>query len=332
MNRANMPEGWEPPAPAWTANWGDNREPLVATYFAVQGDDATALDTWAAAALTHEAGVGQLDRGEFVDAEGVLNRMYIAYWFLSGYQSWCEAVEPQAWWHSEDRLTEGVGYWREVLVMPQEQLETLHSTPEPDGAAVLAPEVTGPIEEHGYAGAMRDRIPVSVTADLRETVTVGATLQRMEDTREGPVRVQAPHNMCVIRSGQNWGLCAERERQWYLDKLHPVLITGMNWLRDNPLESRCLHMRFVNESDAGWTGTDRSFGLGYATDVFAFEEWAKSHPTHLDIFGGFMEMVTEFGEQMKLRLWHEVTVLDTERSEFEYINCHANTGLLGYTD
>jgi aldoxime dehydratase len=41
-------------------------------------------------------------------------------------------------------------------------------------------------------------------------------------------------------------------------------------------------------------------------------------------------MVREYGKDLKLNLWHEVSVLPSERQIFEYLNCHHDTGLLPY--
>ncbi|WP_455852891.1 phenylacetaldoxime dehydratase family protein [Pantoea endophytica] len=51
-------------------------------------------------------------------------------------------------------------------------------------------------------------------------------------------------------------------------------------------------------------------------------------PTHVAIFGGFMRYVQELNFNIALRLWHEIVVVPATAQHFEYINCHANTGLL----
>lgn len=89
----------------------------------------------------------------------------------------------------------------------------------------------------------------------------------------------------------------------------------------------CMH-RFGRTG--AWDATERTFGLGYVPDVHAFEQWAKSHPGHLAIFDGFLQIVETFGDSLSLRLWHEVTALPNDGCEFEYIACHSDTGLLGY--
>ena len=119
-----------------------------------------------------------------------------------------------------------------------------------------------------------------------------------------------------------------RSDRFIFDQVEPHLRTGMDYLARNPRESRCLSMRLMTNTDDGGAPVEQTFGLGYALDVYAFEEWAKSHPTHLQIFDSFMSHAQRFGDELDLRLWHEVSVLVDGDSEFEYINCHPQTGLL----
>ncbi len=253
-----MPEGWVAPAPAWTNHWANENDPIVAGYFAAQGGDTGALDAWAAEALFGDDAPRQVEQGHFVDASGANNHLYIAYWRLSQYGGWWQL--HRGWWEDKARESEPAAYWREILSMPLERTETLHSTAGLHGASLLADDTVGPIEEHGYAGGMRDRVPVSTTVDLRQTVPIDATLETLQ----------------------------------------PVLKEGMRFLRDNPVETHCYSMRYVIKTDRQWQPLNESFGLGYATDIFAFEDWARSHPTHLAIFDNFMVMAGRFGENIQL--------------------------------
>jgi aldoxime dehydratase len=215
--------------------------------------------------------------------------------------------------------------------MPVERLETLHSTQNRHGVANLAANLEGPIPEHAYPGAARDRISVSATQDISGAANVD-TNKIVSRVSSGGKRIHLtpPANMCVIRSGQDWANCKPKERSFYLNEVHPTLLDGMTYLTENAAQSRCLSMRLMTSVDQGQQELEQTFGLGYAMDIFAFEEWAKSHPTHLKIFGTFMTHAQKFGEQMQLRLWHEVTVLQDNDGEFEYLNCHQKTGLLPY--
>ena len=327
MNNANMPPDWEPPAPAWTSRWADGDGSLLAGYFAVQGGDVAPLQDWAEEALFGDQAPPRVERGRYLDALGVENRLYIAYWRLSDYSDWWQ--RHRTWWDSPARDAEPGGYWREIIAMPLARTETLHSTPETHGVSRLCPEVSGPIREHGYPGGMRDRVPISAEVDLRASHSLDRPLPGVR--RAGNrVLIHPPENLCVIRSGQNWRNCAGEQQARYLEELQPLLLEGMRYLRDNPRESGCYSMRFVTTTDGDWRDQDESFGLGYATDIFAFENWARSHPTHLAIFDNFLAMAEQFGPDLQLRLWHEVTAIDGVQCEFEYLGCNPATGLLPY--
>lgn len=328
MPRNNMPKGWEPPAPAWQSVWEDTRDPLVAGYFGIQAQQPTLLDSWAEQAFATQYAPFSVEQGSYRDQNQITNYLYIGYWRYSDYKKWWKL--NSSWWGDEKRLADGVGYWREIMMIPFDRFETLHSTENPHGVSVSADGVDGPIKEHGYPGGARDRIPLSDSDNLKNIESVDVKLQAKLKDGGRRVVVIPPEKMCVIRSGQNWSLCDDLEKAYYLENVHPVLLKGMDYLRDNPEESNCYSMRFVDKKGSDWEGTEQSFGLGYATDIYVFENWAKSHPTHLAIFGGFMNMVETFGALMKLQLWHEVSVLPGDGCEFEYITCHPKTGLLSY--
>ena len=188
----------------------------------------------------------------------------------------------------------------------------------------------GPIIEHGYPGRHeRQDTPLRIS-DLRNSADMAHASS--PEPPNGGLRVvvtTARKHVCHPVP-QNWGFCNPEQRRWYLEKLHPVLLEGIHYLGDNPRETNCYSLRFVDRKDDSWGAMEQSFGLGFATDVHAFEQWAKSHPTHLAIFDGFLNMVDTFGADLQLRLWHEVTALPGSGCEFEYIGCHPGTGLLCY--
>lgn len=327
MPRNSMPKDWEPPAPAWQSLWQD-KEDLIAGYFGIQAEQPTLLEDWAAEAFTGLYAPELLEQGKYIDKQGVKNHLYIAYWRRSSYLSWWN--NNGSWWADSKRENEPVGYWREIILFPHQCFETLYSSQHKHGIGKLSKEFEGPIKEHGYAGGARDRIPLSQDSPLKNIDSVTEPLVAVKSECNKRIQITPPEHMCVIRSGQDWQTCESEEEQYYLEKVHPVLIKGMNYLRDNPKESNCYLMRFVEQTDDNWNAGQQTFGLGYATDIYAFEEWAKSHPTHLAIFGNFMQMVEQFGADMKLQLWHEMAVLPADGCEFEYIGCHHSTGLLSY--
>jgi aldoxime dehydratase len=110
--------------------------------------------------------------------------------------------------------------------------------------------------------------------------------------------------------------------------MEPILRAGMDFLRDEGQSIGCYANRYMRHIDASGQLLEKSFGLSYWHSLADMERWSESHPTHLAIFGTFMRIVQELNFQLKLRLYHEVTVLDSGQQDFEYVNCHPKTGLM----
>lgn len=323
----NLPPNWQPPAPAWQPQW-DDTSPLRVAYFAIQDSSPEHLDQWGKLSLnsgknTRALGPLSLERGHFLDAQGQDNYLFISYWRESDYQSWWSEYQ-HSWYALADTLS--LGLWRETMSLPVENFESLLSSPDTHGLAVSSDELQGPILEHGYPGSMRDRIEYCSLADVRG----GEDLLPTGGQLDSVVHVKLPGNFCMIRSGQDWSYCDQAQATDYLENVHSVLQIGMDYLRDQGEECGCYSMRLVNVLDDNWQKTQQTFGLGYAKDIFVFEDWAKSHPTHLNIFAKFMMMVEKYAENLKLQLWHEVAVCSNDAGECEYIQCHGKTGILPF--
>jgi aldoxime dehydratase len=142
--------------------------------------------------------------------------------------------------------------------------------------------------------------------------------------------VAVPENLAVIRSGQDWTNCHGSELAQFTESVQPALLEGMNFLRDHPDETGCCELRFAEETADNGSPLEKTFGLGYFLTLGHLEKWASTHPTHLAIFAKFLTMVREYGKDLKLKLWHEVSVLPSAGQVFEYLNCHPDTGLLPY--
>lgn len=276
MPQNNMPKNWKPPAPAWQADWNNSEDPLIVGYFGIQADSPALLEHWANQALCGEHAPEKIEQGAYTDKANVKNYLYIAYWRNSVYQQWLKSKNTASWWASDDRLNEGVGYWREIITMPFDRLETLNSSTQPHGVSAIADKLEGPIEEHGYAGGMRDRISLSENNSLKSSQVISQSnknlhvdSQHFSDGKR--IIVTPPENTCVIRSGQNWSDCVDEQASFYVDKVHPVLIKGMKFLQSNPIETQCYSMRFVDTKTNSWNNTSQSFGLGYGADIYAFE-------------------------------------------------------------
>lgn len=328
MPQNQMPDNWEPPVPAWSADF-DSINPVTMVTYGVQssnGEEHEFLCRFSAA--TAETGApDHVEYGSFADPAGVKNHMAICYWRDGAASAnWRENSSFSQWLQSDDRLTGEPGFWVEALTLPLDRFETLFSSENPAGAATLTNNsMTGPIREHGYWGGMRDRIPLSDRDSLSGSTSES---ECSGDARGRRIRIAAPENLCLIHSAQNWAECEEGELATYLEDVQPVLTEGMQFLSDNSDETGCISCRYVTEHDGTGNELPRSFGYAWFTSMSHLEAWAKSHPTHLKIFGEFHKMVEKHNFDIKLKLWHEVAVVGEGGGVFDYINCHPKTGLL----
>ncbi len=337
MPKKNMPEGWEPPYPAWSADLSSDYTDVIIVYYGIQyksGEENPATIKRYFEKFSHSLKTGyapqNVERGTVTDGQGYQNHILVCYWVdMADFRAWQEKSPFVHWLNEENRMQGNVGFWIECHLISLNKFETNFSSTNPVGAAALAKKDMGePIKEHAYWGAMRDRIPSSQTDDFKASE---ATFNGPKgDTKGRRINLRAPDNLCVIRSGQNWTLCKDAERQAYLNRVHPALKEGMDYLRDNPQESGCLSCRLVTETDQNNNEVQSSFGLAYFQSMKYLEDWSQNHPSHLKIFQNFHELVAQFNFEIDLRLWHEVAVLDKDNSEFIYINCHNKTGILSF--
>jgi aldoxime dehydratase len=329
--QARASEDYNPPYPAWVARMKSDVAQMAMAYFGVQyrGDAGRAvahdgLHRLAVYAVGRDA-PGHHDLAHWVDEEGYDTLIWIAYWNdTASLDRWLQAPALAAWWASDDRLSDGVGWFREIACPRVDRFETLFSTPDRfEGAATLAEGLSGEIREHGYWGGMRDRLPISQVDGLRNTQP-----PRRLPAAGARVRVHAPDNLALIRSGQEWTDTDGREREIYLKEVEPVFREGMDFLRDSGASVGCMTNRYMTHLDSHFRPLDKTFGLSWWQSLEHMERWAESHPTHVAIFGNFMRMVQAMNFQLKLRLYHEVSVLRAQDQVFEYVNCHPRTGLL----
>lgn len=328
-----MPTGWIPPAPAWANTFAHRTTPFVIAYFGTQraaGVNPRSVPPMPSFFDSVDAPCN-FENARYTDRVGCSNLVTAAYWIdPASCERWRKESGFEAWWSAPERLHDGQGHFREILTIAPNRLETIFSHGILLGVAKTGCPVVGPIREHNYWGSMRDRIPVSAHDDLRSPY--GERMPRFgaTETRGRRLGVEAPENLAIIRSGQDWTNCAGDELDEYDRSVRPALTAGMNFLRDNPDLTGCCDLRFAEEIDREGAPLKRTFGLGYFLALEHLEKWAATHPTHLAIFSRFLTMVRNYGADLKLRLWHEVSVLPAGGQVFEYINCHPETGLLPY--
>lgn len=346
---ARKSSGFKPPYDLYTSRFPKSTKDIVMAVIGAQYANAEKNDGRALAEissyLTAEA-APPASRPSFheyaavTDSRGFYNTAALAYWPSRGaYEGWAAASGFEGWWAGLG--AGGNGWFLEVFFPTVDRFETIHNTRDPEGAANMRDGLSGPIQEHGYWGSMRDRLPLSQTDTLAGEAAApeGRGLSNggsgAHENGAGPprrVRVPGRRNLAVIRSGQDWSGTVPEERALYLETMHPVLTKGMDFLRDHGDEVGCYSCRFMEIVDGkpgpGAGGADRTFGLAYFDNLASLERWSREHPTHLAIFGGFGKYAKRLGEKMSLRVFHEVLVLEPEQQLFEYIGCHEGTGML----
>ena len=318
---------YQPPYPSFVARHKRAVKAVVMAYFGVQFREADRQDGVAAqeriaSLLGGPDGPGHWDRAGYVDEAGFENIVSVAYWDdPARFDAWFPAARDQ--WTGEKAASSGAGTFIEIVRPAVDRYETLFSSlGRPEGVAALADGMSGEIQEHGYWGGMRDRIPLSQTDALAPR---GAPRGAQEG---GRVQVAPQQNLCLIRSGQDWSDTLAAERAMYVQDVEPVLREGMDFLRDHGYAIGCYANRYMTVLGADGAPTEKTYGMSWWRDLADLERWAESHPTHVKIFGAAMKYLSTLGPAAKLRLYHEVTVATADEQFFEYFNCHDRTGLL----
>lgn len=338
----HRPGTYTPPYPSFSARFGGEADSVVMAMFGVQradggvpglGEDTPAeilaslqgdAEEFAGLASAPD-GPGHRDRSRFVDAAGYATELHIAYWAdPAAFRRWLDATGRS--WLDPAHTGPGHGRFLELVTPSLERVETIFSSVlEPEGVANVGVGLSGQIEEHGYWGSMRDRLPFGQDDELWPS---GETLHEASgETRT----VVLPHNACLIRSGQDITDTEQRERAMYMADVEPALRAGMDFLRDDGGGIGCHDNRYMVIVDEEGRPTDRTFGMSWWRSMAHLEEWAASHPTHVAIFGAAMRHLGGMGPDARLRLYHEVTVPAAGEQRFVYIGCHGRTGMLRVT-
>ncbi|MBK0004805.1 phenylacetaldoxime dehydratase family protein [Erwinia sp. S38] len=323
-------DDYEPPFPMFVGRADKDLTQVVMAYLGVQFHEEHRQK--GVLAMQHMVDSFSLDYGPdhhdmtfHVDNQGFGNFIVVGYWRdPSAYCRWMRLTEIEHWWSSDERLDDELGYFREIIAPRAEQFETLYAFKEElPGVGALMNNLSGEIQEHGYWGAVRDRIPASQNDWLQPEGDLHIVAG--DPVIGGRVIVQGHDNITLIRSGQDWADADEQERQLYFNEMLPPLQAGMDFLRDEGHVLGCYSNRFVRNVDRDGNLLDIAYDIGFWRSLDRLERWAESHPTHLRIFTTFFRVVTGL---QKLRLYHEISVSDARFQTFEYINCHPGTGMM----
>jgi aldoxime dehydratase len=329
---SQLKAGWRPPYPSYVARFDPSVTRVVMAYFGVQygeGREAPGIVEAALSELDRRCvatdGPGRWDRATYVDEAGFTTVITIAYWDdPECYDRWFSGAREA--WLGEQHITDDAGFFVEILRPSVARFETLFSNERTEGIAVLAESLSDEIVEHAYWGGARDRLPVAqidplLPGDPPDSTTI--------DVRR---RVLGQHNLCLIRSGQDWTDTDGDERRMYLEEVEPTLRAGMDFLRDEGQSVACYANRYMRLVDTRGEPIDKSFGMSWWRSLTDLDTWAKDHPTHKAIFGAAMKYLSTLGPAARLRLYHEVTVAAADEQYFEYLGCHPETGMLKALD
>jgi len=325
---SQLTTGWQPPYPSYVARFDPSVTRVVMAYFGVQYGEVRQIPAIVQAALSEldrrcsaTDGPGRRDRATYVDEAGCTTVITIAYWDdPERYDRWFSASREA--WLGEHHISDEAGFFVEILRPSVSRFETILSNDRTEGIAGLADDLSDEVVEHAYWGGARDRLPVAQTDALLPGDQPNSV------TSDGRQRVLGQHNLCLIRSGQDWTDTDGDERRMYLDEVEPTLRAGMDFLRDDGHPVGCYANRYMRLVDAQGEPIDKSFGMSWWRSLADLDRWAKDHTTHKAIFGVAMKYLSTLGPAARLRLHHEVTVAAADEQYFEYVGCHPKTGML----
>jgi aldoxime dehydratase len=334
---ARKPDGHRPAAPRYTLRWHHPVDMLVSDYYAIQHADLP----WARqkeffdrvqASFDHVDGPAAHEVMRFVDEQGEVNAVVVAYWLdATRHARWTADAAFPKWFRASERLGDAAtGYWRETIAVPYDRHETIYSAPHYKiGFARTAGSSIESMTTNGYFGAARDRLPVSAIDPLDSPFKDDPPRPRDVSSRGRRLHASTPHNMTALRSGQYWVGAGEEQLADYNENLEPKLMRGMNFLLDHKQDTGTLALRVMTNLDADGNERAETSVLAYFLSLEKLEDWSKSHVTHLDIYGHAIAMNRRFKEKREVVTWHEAFVMPASTS-FEYVNCHPLTGVIRY--
>ena len=276
---ANRPDGHVPFCHAWSAVHLPKQSAFSMIF--VRGAEGKATVDQLKTELTHGTDTPEhLERARIVNSED-RETVFLGYW---------TDAESQVRWSLRSQALNQPAVLQETAIIPSRRWETLQSTPEitPGVRSLTAVE---PTDIHGYWGSARDRIPASAASCLAD---------QSSDLRPG--------DLCLIRSGQVWAHCGDKERTLYLRDVEPKLAAAIDVLANDP-ETGCLSGRFLREQTIDGTDLESTSFVGWFRDLESLEKCSKTHSAHTAIFNSFLSMVNKLDFNFDLRLWHEVSVI-----------------------
>lgn len=284
---------------------------------------------WVDLAITSRFAPGHHDHSRYFDREGYVNHVVVFYWTC---KERFEAFRAQRsyvdFWDAKQRTEDEFGYYREEMAIPAERSETVYFWDYMFGIGRCEGVTMVKTYDTGYYGSMRDRIP-SQRIDGPEGPL---NEPRIHASNHARIQVHPDEFVSMIRSGQFWSRTHGEQRAHYFDQLQPAVNGGMNYIRDNPVETGCCSVRYMQNCDASGKMVDEGTGLAFFKTMSYMEIWAKKHASHEKIYTIAKQQLMKIDFVRLLRTYHEVCVLPDYGQFFEYCNCHPMTGLLPWFD
>lgn len=330
------PAGHKPAIQRYSARFGSGPVPLGIQFLGMQAHEPDALTRvrlWerVSEGFAGEYAPARYDFARYVDTSGCENLVAAAYWTEPGaLQAWRSRPDVASWWSNSAHVDAAYGLWREAFEVPVDRAETNLFRDCLGGLGACPAARIEPMEESGYFGAARDRMPASAYDLLEPTAAAIRRSTTAGDTRGRRLIVKPLANTAVIRSGVSWARCGEEQLRDYQQNLKVKLDAGMEYLRSNGEEVGCYSLRQVECLSPDAATMKEAYSLGYFLSFGHLEHWAHHHPSHLAIYTRALADRKRYQERLELKTYQEIYVLPDAEQRFEYVNCHAETGLLPY--
>lgn len=324
----SRPDGFAPEYVAWEPRFAADVDGVFLCMFGIElrGSDPRQVRDRLVASFAAPGGPEILETGTVRAGYGQPGQIWFGYWRTrSAYQQWTAQSLVAEFWADDELLTGDVGVWREECWISLDHNETSYSRDADLTGLGLFSDGLAETQIHGYWGSARDRIVAAAASDLTGMAALSPETTSGLGKR---VLIEAPENVCLIRTSQDLRLALPEQLAVYHADVAPTLFSGIQHLRTVGSGEGCIGMRLVDEIDAADEGLGRTCGIGFFRSLSDLERWTHSHPTHDAIMAAFIGMVRRFEGQPGLHLWHEISVFPSGALCAEYINCTEDGGLL----
>lgn len=311
-----MPEGHWPDFTTYFLRYPAGMRTVARVVIGASGPRAGEFLGRAIAAMQGDHAPLTLERGRVMVPADPATQILFAYWDdLAAHERWAASPAVEALF---SEVEDGPPRWRETALLPLTHTEAHFSQQTRETGLGRVPgthHAFCPIV--GYWGSGRDRIPIAAEDPLDPGPVESGALA----AEEALLTLTGPANLCTIRTSQDWHDAPADHIDWYVEEVEPVLRAGVEHLYAHPGDSGCLSVRYIRETDLDGADLDRTCVLAEFRSLGDLETWARDHPTHHAIFEVAMKLVRRFGEDLGIRLFHEVSVLPAGSFEARYVGC-----------